>query len=227
MRTVFAMEAHEGPNAQDMMATFHPPSIADPSSSGHHLEDMMATCHQHDARTQRGCALHYSGHTTVHLQHSVHTVCTAPSCVHSRATCLEGPPHVPSCVHMLSPLCVVPQSQRLSPVPAPPGTTCWSTRHRCASSAFWLLSSCCGGTYGTGLTRRTTTSRRFSSRRPAQSFDGTAPFFSDGSVIVFYGTQCGRTKLAKMVFGSPLFYVLFFSASRGTSSFGSRSFVHD
>ena len=43
------------------------------------------TRHMHDARTQRGCALHYSGHTTVHLQHSVYTVSTALSCVHSRA----------------------------------------------------------------------------------------------------------------------------------------------
>ena len=70
------------------------------------------------------------------------------------------------------------------------GATCGSTWLRCASAAFWLLSSCCGCTCGTGrrgVTRRTTTSRRCSSRRRAQSLTVRR---SDGSITVCYGSQC-------------------------------------
>ena len=67
------------------------------------------TRHMHDARTQRGCALHCSGHTSVHLQRSVYTVSTALSCAHSRALSVSRSTHAPHflCAYRMAvlPLC--------------------------------------------------------------------------------------------------------------------------
>ena len=149
------------------------------------------TRHMHDARPQRGCAQHNSGHTTVHLQHSVYTVSTALSCVHSRALSVSRDPRMSrpasTCCRLFvccrSPSGFLRYLSRL-------GSTCGSTWLRCASSAFWLLSSCCGCTFDTGrpgVTRRTTTSRRCSSRRRAQSL--TARRSSSPTDLLLFSTH--------------------------------------
>ena len=153
-----------------------------------------------------------------------HSARTCTCVVHSRAVCLEGPP----ARHVLRPLvcrlfvwCRSP-SGFLRCLPRL-GITCGSTWLRCASAAFWLLSSCCGCTYGTGTSGGYSTDDDESS--PGTVFDGTTLFFSDGSFfVVCYGSQCGRRWSLALLFSTSLSSL---SASGGTPSFGSRSFVHD
>ena len=138
-------------------------------------------CHMHDARTQRGCALHYSGRATVHLQHSVYTVSTALSCVHSRALFVSRDPRTSHPAFTCCRLFVWCRSPSgfLRCLPLSGGYLWEHLAPLCFLNLLAAEQAVVGCTYGTGrpgVTRRTTTSRRCSSRRRAQSLTARRSF---------------------------------------------------